>query len=183
MNSATEQFAGINKAGYDNAVRLVSLSLEKAEHLAKFNFQAAKATLEQGVQSAGVVTGIKDVTEFTAVNTKLTEASVQQALGYTRGLYEIVAQGQAEFSALANDAWSGYTNGVSALVETAAKNAPAGWEVAMNALKSTVVATNAIYEQFSKATQQIVNRTDATLRAAIASVAKAAPVTKGSKAS
>src|SRR5436305_13964786 len=89
MNNVTEQFAGINKAGYDNAVRFATFSLEKAEHLAKFNFQAAKAALEQGVQSAGVVGGIKEVKEFAAVNTKLSEAGMQQALGYTSGLYEL----------------------------------------------------------------------------------------------
>jgi phasin family protein len=183
MNRATEQFAEINKAGYNNAVRLATLSLEKAEHLAKFNFQAARATLEQGVKSAGVVGGIKDAKEFAAVNTTLTEAGVQQALGYTRGLYEIASRGQAEFSALVNDAWAGYTNGVTAWVETAAKNAPAGSEVAVKAFKSTVAATNAAYEQFSKATQQIVSLTDATVRDAIAKAAKAAPATKGSKAS
>ena len=33
MYNATEQFAEINKAGYDNAVKLASLSLEKAEQL------------------------------------------------------------------------------------------------------------------------------------------------------
>ena len=183
MNSVTEQFAGINKAGYDNAVRFATFSLEKAEHLAKFNFQAAKAALEQGVQSArgrGEITGAK---EFAAVNTKLSEAGVQQALGYTRGLYEIASQGQAEFTTLADDAWPGYTNRVSAWVETAAKNAPAGSEVAVKALKSTVAATNAAYEQFSKVTQQIVSLTDATVRAAITNAVKATPATKVSKTS
>src|SRR5207244_8970339 len=86
MNNVTEQFAGINKAGYDNAVRFATFSLEKAEHLAKFNFQAAKAALEQGVQSAGVVGGIKEVKEFAAVNTKLSEAGMQKDLCYTRSL-------------------------------------------------------------------------------------------------
>jgi phasin family protein len=183
MNRATEQFAEINKAGYDNTVRLATLSLEKAEHLARFNFEAAKTALQQGVHSAGVVGGIKDAKEFAAVNAKLTEAGAQQALGYTRGLYEIASQGQAEFSALADAAWAGYANGVAAWVETVAKNAPAGSEVAVKALKSTVAATNAAYEQFSKATQQVVSLTDATVRAAIAKAAKAAPVTKGHKAS
>ena len=183
MNNVTEQFAGINKAGYDNAVRFASFSLEKAAHLAKFNFQAAKAAMEQGVQSAGIVGGITDAKEFAAVNTKLSEAGVQQALGYTRGLYEIASQGQAEFTTLADDAWAGYSNRVSAWVETAAKNAPAGSEVAVKALKSTVAATNAAYEQFSKATRQIISLADATVRAAIANAAKAAPAAKGSKAS
>ena len=49
MYRANEQFAEINKAGYANAVKLASLSLDKAERLAKLNLQAAKTALEQGV--------------------------------------------------------------------------------------------------------------------------------------
>jgi len=64
MYNATEQLAEINKAGYDNAVKLAALSLEKAERLTKLNLQAAKVALEQGVYSANAVAGIKDVQEF-----------------------------------------------------------------------------------------------------------------------
>ena len=55
MYNATEQFADLNKAGYDNAVKLAELSLEKAERLTKLNLQAAKVALEQGVFSANAV--------------------------------------------------------------------------------------------------------------------------------
>ena len=47
MYNATEQLAEINKAGYDNAVKLAALSLEKAERLTKLNLQAAKVALER----------------------------------------------------------------------------------------------------------------------------------------
>ena len=100
MYNATEQFAEINKVGYDNAVKLASLSLEKAERLTKLNLQAAKVALEQGVYSANAVAGIKDVQELVAVRAKLTEAGVQSALGYSRGVYQIASEAQADFSAL-----------------------------------------------------------------------------------
>ena len=106
MYNATEQFAEINKAGYDNAVKLASLSLDKAERLTKLNLQAAKVALEQGVYTANAVVGIKDVQEFVAVRTKLTEAGVQNALGYSRGVYQIASEAQADFSALAEEAWA-----------------------------------------------------------------------------
>jgi len=140
MYNATEQFAEINKTGYDSAVKLASLSLEKAERLTKLNLQAAKAALEQGVYSANAVAGVKDVQEFFALRAKLAEAGVQNALGYSRGVYEIASQAQADFSALAEEAWASYTKGVAAWVEKAAKNAPAGSDVAVTALKSTVAA-------------------------------------------
>src|SRR5256886_896587 len=130
MYNATEQLAEINKAGYDNAVKLAALSLEKAERLTKLNLQAAKVALEQGVYSANAVAGIKDVQEFVTVRAKLTEAGVQNALGYSRGVYQIASEAQADFSALAEEAWAAYTKGVAAWVEKATKNAPAGSDMA-----------------------------------------------------
>jgi len=187
MYNASEQFAEINKVGYDNAVKLASLSLEKAERLTKLNLQAAKVALEQGVYSANAVAGIKDVQELVAVRAKLTEAGVQSALGYSRGVYQLASETQAEFSAFAEQAFATYTKGMAAWVEKAAKNAPAGSDVAVTALKSTVAATTAAFDQFSKATKQVVSFADASMRAAsanAANVAKAATTTapKGRKA-
>ena len=183
MYKGNEPFAGINKAGYDNAVKLASLSLDKAERLTKLNLQAAKVALEQGVYTANAVAGIKDVQELVAVRTKLTEAGVQNALGYSRGVYQIASEAQADFSALAEEAWAAYTKGVAAWVEKAAKHAPAGSDVAVTALKSTVAATTAAFDQFSKATKQVVSFADASVRAATANAANAAKsTTKGRRA-
>ena len=84
-------------------------------------------------------------------------------------------------SALAEEAWAAYTKGVAAWVEKAAKNAPAGSDMAVTALKSTVAATTAAFDQFSKATKQVVSFADASVRAAAANAAKA-PTPKGRKA-
>ena len=186
MYNATEQFADINKAGYDNAVKLASLSLEKAERFTKLNLQAAKVALEQGVYTANAVAGIKDVQELAAVRAKLTEAGVQNALGYSRGVYQIASEAQADFSELAEAAWASYTKNVAAWVEKASKNAPAGSDFAVTAMKSTVAATTAAFDQFSKATKQVVSYADASVRAASANAANVAKATtkttKGRKA-
>jgi phasin family protein len=183
MYNATEQFAELNKAGYENAVKLAALSLEKAERLANLNIAAAKIVLEQGVNSANAVAGVKDVQEFFALRAKLTETGVQNALGYSRGVYEIASQAQADFSALAEESWANYTKGVAAWVEKATKNAPAGSDVAVTALKSTVAATTAAFDQISKATKQVASFADASVRAATANAAAASKTThKGRKA-
>jgi phasin family protein len=183
MYNATEQFAELNKAGYDNAIKLASLSLEKAERLAKLNLAAAKTALEQGVNNANAVAGVKDVQEFFALRAKLTEAGVQTAVGYSRGVYEIASEAQADFSAYAEEAWAAYTKGVAAWVEKATKNAPAGSDVAVTALKSTVAATTAAFDQISKATKQVASFADASVRAATANAAAATkPTHKGRRA-
>jgi len=183
MYNATEQFAELNKTGYENAVKLAALSLEKAERLANLNIAAAKIVLEQGVNSANAVAGVKDVQEFFTLRAKLAEAGVQNALGYSRGVYEIASEAQADFSALAEESWAAYTKGMAAWVEKATKNAPAGSDVAVTALKSTVAATTAAFDQISKATKQVVSFADASVRAATANAGAATKTThKGRKA-
>ena len=67
-------------------------------------------------------------------------------------------------------------------MESATKAAPAGSDVAVNALKSTFAASTAAFDQFQKATRQVVNLADASVRAAAATTQKAHAAAKGKRA-
>jgi phasin family protein len=180
MYNATESIADLGKTNYANAIKLASLSIENTEKLFKLNLSAAKAALAQGVENAQAVSSVKDIQELLALRSKITEAGVQAATGYSSKLYELSTEVQAEFSALAEEAWSSYTKGVASWVESATKAAPAGSDVAVNALKSTFAASTAAFDQFQKATKQVVNLADASYRAAAASATKS--TVKGKRA-
>jgi len=174
MYTPTEQFADLNKAGVAQASRMAALALENAEKLMKLNLSAAKIVLAQGVESASAVAGVKDVQDLLALRAKYAESGVETATAYTRGLYEISSEAQAQFTALAEEAWSGYTKDIAGWVEKASKSAPAGSEAAVNAFKSTFAASTAAFDQFQKATKQVVNLADASVRAASANAMNAA---------
>ena len=133
---------------------------------------AARAALVQGVESAQAVASVKDVQELVALRTKFTEAGVQAATGYSKTLYELAAEAQAEYTAFAEEAWASYTKGVAAFVDKASKSAPAGSESGFNAFKSTFAASTAAFDQFQKATKQVVSLADANFRAASAQATK-----------
>ena len=179
MYNPTEQFAEISKANVAQATKFAALSFENAEKLVKFNLGAAKAALAQSVESAQAVAAVKDVQDLIALRTKLAEAQVQTAVGYSRHLYELATEAQAGYSALAEEAFGSYTKGMAAWVDRASKSAPAGSDVAVNAFKSTIAATTAAFDQFQKASKQVVSLADANVRAAAATASKAA---KGRKA-
>ena len=65
-------------------------------------------------------------------------------------------------------------------VEKASANAPAGSDVAINAFKSTIAASTAAFDQFQKATKQVVTLADASYRAAAAQATTG--TTRGRKA-
>jgi len=180
MYNATEQFAELNKANVAQATKLAALAIENAEKLFRLNLAAAKAALAQGVEGASAAASVKDVQELMALRTKYAENGVQSALGYSRSLYEVASEAQAQISAFAEESWAAYTKGVAAWVDKASKSAPAGSDAAVNAFKSTFAASTAAFDQFQKASKQVVSLADASVRAAAANASKAA--TKGRKA-
>ena len=105
MYNPTEQFAEFNKTNVAQATKFAALSLENAEKLMKFNLGAAKAVFAQSVEGAQAVAGVKDVQDLLALRTKIAEAQVQTAVGYSRHLYELATEAQAGYSALAEEAF------------------------------------------------------------------------------
>jgi phasin family protein len=180
MYAPTEQIANLSKANIAQATKLAALALENAEKLVKLNMSAAKVVLAQGVEGASAAASVKDVQDLFALRAKYAESGVEAATAYTRGLYEISSEAQAQFTAFAEEAWSTYTKDVAGWVEKASKSAPAGSEAAVNAFKSTIAASTAAFDQFQKATKQVVSLADASVRAASANATKAA--TKARKA-
>jgi phasin family protein len=183
MYSATEQFADFNKVNVAQAAKIAALAMENAEKIVTLNMNAAKVVLAKGVEGANAVASVKDVQDLLAVRARYAETGVETATAYTRSLYEISSQAQAQFTALAEEVWSTYTKDTAAWVEKATKNAPAGSETAVNAFKSTFAASTAAFDQFQKATKQVVSLADASVRAASANAANAVKsATKGRKA-
>lgn len=179
MYNATEQFAAINKANVEQATKLAAVALQNAEKLFKVNVDAAKFALSQGVEGAAAAVSVKDVQELIALRARYAENGVQGALGYSRSIYEVASQAQAQYSALAEESWAAYTKGLASWVEKATEAAPAGSDVAVSAFKSTVAATTAAFDQFQKATKQVVDLADASVRAAAANATKATAAATG----
>ena len=180
MYNVTEQFAEINHANIAQATKVAALVIENTEKLTKMNLAAAKSALAQGVESAQAAASVKDVQEMMALRAKYAESGVQTAMSYSRTLYDLASEAQAEYSSMAEELWSNYTKGVAAFVDKASKSAPAGSDAAVNAFKSTFAASTAAFDQFQKATKQVVNLADASVRAAASNGSKVAA--KGRKA-
>ena len=173
MINANEHFAEFNKVNVANATKFAALSIENAEKLFKLNLNAARIALQQSVEGAQAAASVKDVQELLAIRAKYAESGVQSALSYSRTLYDLASEAQAEYSSIAEESWASYTKGVAAFVDKASKSAPAGSDVAVNAIKSTFAASTAAFDQFQKATKQVVNLADASVRAAAANATKA----------
>ena len=169
-----EQFAAAQKAQFDTLVGLTATSLEATEKLVALNLDAAKAALADASAQAQTVLSAKDVQSLFALQAEMFQPSPEKASAYGRKLYDIVAGVQGEFSKVAEAGAADAQKKFVALVEAAAKNAPAGSENAVMLAKAAVSAANDAFDSVQKATKQAVGAAEAnfaTLSAAAKPVA------------
>ncbi len=181
MFSTPEQFASANKSTVDSLLALANTALASAERIAALNLNTARSVLEDGVSGAKALLGAKDVQEALAIQAALTQPNVEKAVAYSRSVYEISAQTQEELSKMVEAQFGDFQKTVSALLDKAAKSAPAGSDVAVAAVKSAIAAANSAFGNMNKAAKQVAELAEANVAAATNATVKAVSAGKGKK--
>ena len=166
MNAAVNPLSELSRATIDTAARLTRISMDNTERVISLQLQYAKGTLEQATAAARAASGAKSVEELLKVRTRSAENAVEWLMNYSRSFYDVASGAQSEISKLAEERMSTFQQVVSESVDQAAKSAPAGSDVAVAAIKSSLAATTAAFDTFSKAARQVASYSDAGVRAA-----------------
>ena len=174
MSLTAEQIVASHKATLETLFGLTNKAVEGVEKLVELNVTASRAALSEAANHTQAVLGVKDAQELLALQAGLFQPLAEKAAAYSRPLYAIasgpgaafgkafegkVAEGQAQFAAL---------------VDNAAKNAPAGSESAVAVMKSAVAAANNAFESVQKAVKQASDVAEANLAAVTTSATNAA---------
>ncbi len=178
MNLSNEQFGEFSKASVDAAMKFAKVSFDSAERMFALNMEAAKVSLDETAKGTKAITGVKDVQELNTLRTKAAETGLEFLTGYSKNLYDISTAAQAQYSALIEQSVSAAQKSVVDTIDKAAKNAPAGSDVAFAALKSSVAASTAAMDTLTKASKQVANFADTAIKTATETTTKAAASSK-----
>lgn len=165
MFTAPEQFTELNKTALEAVLNLAKISFDTTERLIGLNLEASKEGFADFTKSAKALVEVKDPQSLLELRSKLTEAGVEKAMDYSRNVYEVVTQTQGKLSSLYEQHSSELNKNVAAAIEKAVKSAPAGADVAIAAMKSSVAATAAAVDSVTKAAKQVASFADASVKA------------------
>lgn len=178
MFAFPEQFSNATKVNLESQFSMFSAltakTFEGMEKLVALNISTAKAALENSSATARQLLAVKDPQEFMALTASQTQPSAEKALAYSRQVASIAADTGAEFSRAAEGQFAEVNRKVISLVDEVTKNAPAGSENYVSALKTAISNANAGYEQFSKTTKQAVEAIESNVNAAVSQFSQAA---------
>jgi phasin family protein len=176
-----EQLMVAQKANVETLFGLTNKAFEGVEKLVELNLQVAKAALGEAGENARAAMSVKDAQELVALQASLLQPSAEKAAAYSRHVYDIAAATNAEVTKAVEAQIGDAQKKFMGLVDSAAKNAPAGSENAVALMRSAVAAANNAFESVQKATKQATDVAEANLQALTATAAKAAQSASKSK--
>lgn len=171
MFAIPEQFSNATKASLESQFALFSSltakTFEGVEKLVELNISTARSTLEDSSAAARQLLGAKDPQEFFSLTASQAQPNAEKALAYSRQLASIATGTGAEFSKAAESQIVEANRKVISLVDEVSKNAPAGSESFVAAVKTAISNANAGYEQLSKTSKQAVEALESNVNAAV----------------
>jgi phasin family protein len=173
MNFTTEQIIAAHKANVETLFGLTHKAFESVEKLVELNLQVAKTTLSEAAETTTAALSVKDMQELMALQASMLQPTAEKAAAYSRHVYDIVAGATSELTKTAESTMTEQQKKVLALVDTAAKNAPAGSENAVALMKTAVAAANNAFESVQKASKQAAEVAEANFQAMTNTAVKA----------
>jgi phasin family protein len=160
-----EQVMASHKANVETLFGLTNRAFEGVEKLVELNVQASKAALAETANHTQAVLGVKDAQELLALQAGLMQPLAEKTTAYSRHLYDIATGTTAEFGKAIEGQAAEAQAKFLGLVDSAAKNAPAGSETAVAVMKSAVAAANNAFESVQKAVKQASDMAEANFAA------------------
>ncbi|MGD9871109.1 MAG: phasin family protein [Thauera sp.] len=168
-----EQIAALGQANLEKLMALATGALARAERLAELNLNTVRSVLEDSVSTSRKLAEAKDPQQFASLQAELTKPMIDKAVAYARSVQQIATEGQEEVSGLFEDQIAELNANFKAMLEQAAKKAPAGSEPVFAAVKSAMESASSLYENASKAAKQAADTAEANMTAATEAAVKA----------
>lgn len=184
MFTTTQEFSALGQSQFDKAVRFSSIVLAGAERLAALQLDLSRKLLADNAQAIKALSEAKDPKAFAEVQSSLAQPSIDQAFSVARNVYDAALATQNELAAFVEEQIAEGNQTLLSNLDRLSKNAPAGSDAAVTALKSLVNTSNAAFESVSKTAKKVsVEIAEASVEAATNSAkAASAAVARGKKA-
>jgi phasin family protein len=170
MYVTPEQIQAAGKANVDAMLTLAQTQFAAIEKFASLNANVFKSAFEDSMANARALAGAKDVQELISLQTTFAQPAIEKAIAYSKSVYEVATETNTEISKATERRVAEWNENLVTLLDKAVKNAPAGSDVAVTAIKQMIAAANSTYDNFNKVAKQATEIAEANVSAATETV-------------
>ena len=167
-----EQLTAAQKANAEVVVALMRTSFEGMQRLAELNMSATREFFNKSVANANTLMAAKDVNDVSAINQQLAKPGFDEMMGYSRKVYDLVAQMQKDVTAVVESQYSQFQKDANAVIGKT-KAAPAGGDVFAAAMKTMLDQTNKAFEGMNTLARQMAEMAENNIQTATTATSKA----------
>ena len=160
MVTIPEQFVTLQQKSLKAVEAYVLASLQGVERLTELNLQAARASVEEGVQNGVALFQSKDAKSLAETLSEQTKPAGDKLSAYARHVYQIANETATELSKITEKQVSEVSQSMFQTIDALSKNAPAGSEGLATFYKSAVTAANSAWDQVNKTGKQVAEITE-----------------------
>jgi len=170
MYVTPEQIQVAQKANVETLLAVANAQFAAFEKLANINAGAVKSAFEDAIANTRALLGAKDVQEFVTLQNSFAQPAIEKTIAYSKSLYEVATEANAELTRVAERRVAEWNETFVSLLDKESKNAPAGSDVAVAAVKSMLAAANSAYDNMNKVAKQATEIVDVNVAAATETV-------------
>ena len=163
MYQTPDQLIALNKANVEAFVRFAGVALEGAERLLDLQLKTAKTALSDGLENARILASVRDFEQLTALKDTLVQPTFEKATAYAKKAYDVATETQTDLNKLVEEQVTEYNKQVISALDQIVKTAPAGSEVGIAAMKSTLAAVNSGFDNLTKVAKQFGEATQSNM--------------------
>ena len=167
----TEQVLASYKENVETLMGLTTKAFESIEKIVELNLAASKTAIAETGEHAKAVLNAKDAQELWALQSTLFQPLTEKTVAYSRHLYDIASGSTAELSKTLENQASEVQKKFVNLVDSTARNAPAGSEAAVAMMKNAVSTASSAFESMQKAVKQATELAESNFNAVTTSAA------------
>jgi phasin family protein len=154
MYQTPEHLIALNKSNFEAALRFAGVALEGAERLIDLQLKTAKSALNDSLESVRVLGSVRDLEQLAALKDTLVQPAVEKASAYAKQVYDVATATQTDLNKLLEEQVTEFNKQVLSTLDQIVKTAPAGSEVGIAAMKSTLAAVNSGFDNLTKVAKQ-----------------------------
>ncbi|MBS0356476.1 MAG: phasin family protein [Proteobacteria bacterium] len=184
MSVSPEQFVATSKAnveaGLKTATSFATTLFTAVERIASLNLATARGAFDDSLAFSKAVLAAKDPQALAALQLGAITPAVEKSVAYGRSLSDIGGDTQEELTKLIEAEAAVLSKNIDVALDGFFKNAPAGSEPAIKAVKTALANASSAYEGATKAAKQVAAAAQASVEKA--TLVAVESVDKGTKA-
>jgi len=165
-NFNADQLIAAHKANLAAATDLSKTVMAGFERVVELNMAASKAAFSESFTGLETLLAVKTPQDLAAVSASMGQPVYEKSAAYGRHWVDIATSTSAELAKATEGKMAEAQKAFTSVLEASLKNAPAGSDAAVAAIKSAIEAGNTAMETAQKAAKQAAQTAESTFKAA-----------------